>query len=88
MVDPGPHYEKKKPKRNYKAIPKNSRQRNKRDPQKHLPHREISSLGSHKRGKLKSWKEFCTLTTSTNPWNVVYKLATNKLKASPTMTTI
>jgi len=38
--------------------------------------------------KLKSWKEFCTLTTSTNPWNVVYKLATNKLKTSPTMTTI
>jgi uncharacterized membrane protein YheB (UPF0754 family) len=41
-----------------------------------------------KREKLKSWKEFCTLTTSTNPWNVVYKLATNKLKTSPTMTTI
>jgi len=41
-----------------------------------------------KREKLKSWKEFCTITTSTNPWNVVYKLATNKLKSSPTMTTI
>jgi hypothetical protein len=41
-----------------------------------------------KREKLKSWKEFCTLTTSTNPWNVVYKLATNKLKSSLTVTTI
>jgi hypothetical protein len=40
------------------------------------------------REKLMSWKEFCTLTTSTNPWNVVYKLATYKLKSSPTMTTI
>ena len=41
-----------------------------------------------KRQKLKSWKEFCNLITSSNPWNTVYKLATNKNKKSPTMTTI
>jgi hypothetical protein len=33
-----------------------------------------------KREKIKSWKEFCTLTSSTNPWNDVYRLASNKAK--------
>jgi hypothetical protein len=28
--------------------------------------------------KLKSWKEFCSLTADSNPWGVVYKLASGK----------
>jgi len=38
-----------------------------------------------KKEKIKSWKEYCNLTPSTNP---IYKLATNKIKKSQTMTTL
>jgi hypothetical protein len=38
-----------------------------------------------KKGKIKSWKEFCNLTPSTNTWNAVYKLASNKVKRSETV---
>jgi uncharacterized Ntn-hydrolase superfamily protein len=38
--------------------------------------------------KIKSWKEFCNLTSSMNPWNAVYKLALNKAKRSQTLTTL
>jgi hypothetical protein len=41
-----------------------------------------------KKEKIKSWKEYCNLTPSTNPWNAIYKLATNKTKKSQTMTTL
>jgi len=41
-----------------------------------------------KREKLKSWKEYCNLTPCANPWNAVYKLASNKTKRSQTMTTL
>ena len=32
------------------------------------------------REEFKSWKEYCNLTSATNPWNAVYKLASNKVK--------
>jgi ribonuclease HI len=38
--------------------------------------------------KIRSWKQFCNLTSKSNPWNAVYKLATNKTSRSQTMTTI
>ena len=41
-----------------------------------------------KKEKTKSWKEYCNLTPSTNPWNAIYKLATNKAKESQIMTTL
>ena len=41
-----------------------------------------------RKGKLKSSKEYCNLTPSTNPWNTVYKLASNKTNRSLTMTTL
>ena len=31
-----------------------------------------------KREKIRSWKEYCNLTSSYNPWNEVYKLVTGK----------
>jgi len=34
------------------------------------------------REKFKSWKEYCNLTSATNPWNAVYKLASNKVKGN------
>jgi len=33
-----------------------------------------------KKEKITSWKEYCNMTSSINPWNEVYKLATGKRK--------
>ena len=41
-----------------------------------------------KKEKIKSWKEYCNLTPSTNPWNAIYKMAINKTKKSQTITTL
>ena len=41
-----------------------------------------------KKEKLKSWKAYCNLTPCINPWNAVYKLATNKAKRSQTLSTL
>ena len=38
--------------------------------------------------KINSWKEFCNLTPTTNPWTEVYKLATGKLQNKSIMTTL
>jgi hypothetical protein len=38
--------------------------------------------------KTRSWKEYCTTTCPTNPWNEVYKLASNKIRNKTTITTL
>ena len=38
--------------------------------------------------KLKSWKEFCSRTENSNPWNAVYRLATGKLQYKTTLSTL
>jgi hypothetical protein len=40
-----------------------------------------------KRKKINLWKEYCNLTSNPNPWNIVYKIATNKHKRSLSTTT-
>jgi hypothetical protein len=41
-----------------------------------------------KREKIQSWKEYCNLTTSSNPWNEVYKLAAGKRRDNTQITTL
>ena len=41
-----------------------------------------------RKAKIQSWKEYCKATTSTNPWNIVYKLATGKMMNCSTLSTI
>jgi hypothetical protein len=41
-----------------------------------------------RKGKIQSWKKYCNATTSANPWNMVYKLATGKMRISSILTTI
>jgi hypothetical protein len=41
-----------------------------------------------KKEKISSWKEYCNMTSSTNPWNEVYKLAAGKRKNSTQLTTL
>ena len=41
-----------------------------------------------KREKIRSWKEYCNLTNSANPWNEVYRLAAGKRKTPTQITTL
>jgi hypothetical protein len=62
---------------------------NLRESRKNQYHKEKAKYrAAIKKRKTESWKEFCNLTSSTNPWNVVYKLASNKVKRSETLSTL
>ena len=41
-----------------------------------------------RREKLRSWKAYCNLTTSSNPWNKVYKLAAGKSRTITQLPTL
>ena len=50
-----------------------------RDYRKNIYHEEKTEYkATLETEKLKSWKEYCNLTPSMNPWNAVYKLTLNK----------
>ena len=40
------------------------------------------------REKMSSWKEYCNLTSFSNPWNEVYKLAAGKRRNNTQITTL
>jgi hypothetical protein len=41
-----------------------------------------------KKEKLNSWKEYCNVAASINPWSQVYKLVAGKTRANSIMTTL
>ena len=41
-----------------------------------------------KKEKRESWKQYCNLTASTNPWNEIYKIASGKAKDRVIITTL
>ena len=41
-----------------------------------------------KKRKISSWREYCNLTSSANPWNEVYKIAAEKRKKNTQLTTL
>jgi hypothetical protein len=41
-----------------------------------------------KREKRNSWKEFCTISTATNPWGTVYSLASGRINSKTQITTV
>jgi urease accessory protein UreF len=41
-----------------------------------------------RREKIKSWKEFCNVTSATNPWNAIYKMVAEKTKRATHITTL
>ena len=41
-----------------------------------------------KKEKFNSWKEYCSVTSSVNPWSQVYKLAAGKVRNNTIMTTL
>ena len=71
-----------------KTLSKITHRRAKRIPQKYIPRGKIQVSSSNKKEKLNSWQEYCNLTSSSNPWNTIYKIATNKHKRSLSMTTL
>ena len=38
--------------------------------------------------KLKSWKMFCMINDGVNPWNIVYKMVSGKIRTSTRLTTL
>lgn len=57
--------------------------------QRRLQYREGNMLyqGKLRQAKLNSWKDFCSRTIESNPWNAVYRLATRKLHNKTTLST-
>ena len=43
---------------------------------------------SLRKAKIQSWKQYCNATTLSNPWNMVYKLATAKIKNCSPLSTL
>ena len=43
---------------------------------------------SIRREKIRSWKEYCTMTSASNPWSAAYKLAAGKRNTSTPITTL
>ena len=58
------------------------RMRNKEDLRQQRKTQYLEGKSSYtatiKNKKISSWKEYCNMTSSTNPWNEVYKLAAGK----------
>ena len=44
--------------------------------------------GKMQEAKLKSWKTFCTINDGVNPWNIVYKIPSGKIRTSTRLTTL
>ena len=41
-----------------------------------------------RKAKFESWKQYCNVTNSSNPWNAAYKVASGKLKHGYTLSTL
>jgi len=41
-----------------------------------------------KREKIRSWKEYCEVSTTTNPWGAIYKIAAGKRNTRTQITTL
>jgi len=44
--------------------------------------------GKMQEAKLKSWKTFCTISDGVNPWSLVYKIASGKIRTTTRLTTL
>jgi len=71
---------------------KYQRTRNNEDQREQHRSRHLTGKASYtakiKKVKITSWKEYCNMTSSINPWNEVYKLAACKKKKNTQITTL
>jgi hypothetical protein len=49
---------------------------------------DASTKTKYRNQKLTSWKTFCTINDGVNPWNIVYKIASGKIRTSARLTTL
>jgi len=87
MVDPETHNKKKKLNALRRCYQRTRATELRENPKK-IYHDEKSRYQAAIKGKSKFVEEYFNLTTSSNPWNTVYKLATNKHKRSLSMKTL
>jgi hypothetical protein len=65
------------------------RDENLREERKQLYQQEKKKyVAALRKSKILSWKQYCNATTTSNPWNAVYKLASGNLKQSITLSTL
>ena len=72
--------------RRYQRTTNNDELRESRKNQYHVEKTKYQA--AIKREKIKSWKEYCNLTSDRNVWNAVYKIASSKAKRSQTLSTL
>ena len=72
--------------RRYQRTKDNPEQRERRKVQYLVSKAEYAA--AIRREKSKSWKEFCNMTSATNPWNAIYKMAAGKTKRTAHITTL
>jgi hypothetical protein len=65
------------------------RDENLREDRKQLYQQEKKKyVAALRKSKILSWRQYCNATTTSNPWNAVYKLASGNLKQSSTLSTL
>jgi len=88
MVDDGAHYHEE----NMNAIrryQRTIRDENLSEDRKHLYQQAKKKyVAMLRKSKIFSWRQYCNATTTSNPWNAVYKLASDNLKQSSTLSTL
>lgn len=72
--------------RRYQKTKQNETLREQRKEQYYEGKRKYES--TMKKEKIQSWKQYCTLTPSNNPWNAVYRLSAGKRRVNTQLTTL
>jgi hypothetical protein len=49
---------------------------------------KATNAATIKREKIRSWKEYCDVSTATNPWGAIYKIAAGKRNTRTQITTL
>jgi hypothetical protein len=88
-VDRRPNNSEETSKRFQKEIQKDKINNNLRDQRKTEYYAEkAQNQAKIKNAKIQSWRQYCNITSSTNPWNIVYKSAARKINNSQIMSTL
>jgi len=72
--------------RKYQRMKNNNNLRNQRQTEYYAEKAQYKA--KLKSAKIQSWKQYCNKTSSTNPWNIVYKSAAGKINNRQIMSTL
>jgi len=72
-----------------REIPKDKPNNNQRDQRKTECYLEKAQYQARiKKAKIETWRQYCNMTSSTNPWNIVHKSAVGKMNNSQILSTL